>query len=938
MTKEQQVNAAKEFAFYWNNKGAEISEISDYQTFWWQMLRKVFGVDEPEEFINMQAPVHFEKSTGHIDILIPRTKVLIEQKTFGTNLNKADRKYFGELLTPFEQAKRYADALPDDKKPRWIITCNFSEFHIYDLKEMDSLEYILGEKIYKPIILKLENFHNDYAQLQFITDPNAIINPEVKISIDAAKIVRKICFAIDKQYTEKNDDYINTLSKFCARLVFCFYADDANLFTQSKFTDYLKEFPSNQLNDELQKFFAALNTPKDKRADLEKFPYVDGGLFEEKLNLPPLNQRFKHEIEYAHILRTDAGNFRLDELNNFIKFSWREINPTIFGAMFESVFNDDTRRDNGIYYTSIENIHKVIDPLFMNDLNNEFELARRKQIKNRPKALRDLQDKIASLNFLDPACGSGNFLTETYLSLRELENKILAELRSIYADNERDTIKVSPRQFYGIEINAFAVSIAKLALSIAENQMRRKSAWILNRRWDDLPLTKYISVRQANALSLDWAEVVLPANIDYIIGNPPFHGARKKSDEQADDVNRVFAGWRNVGNLDYVACWYKKAADFMTGNQIRAALVSTNSLCQGDSVGTLWKRLFAEGVHIDFAHRTFKWLSDSENQAHVHCIVVGFSCATNDKPKLLIDGNKVTVAENINAYLVDGENIFVESRPNHIQNGVPKMQFGNQPIDDGNYRFTPEEMDDFIRAEPAAAKYFRPWFGAEEFIKGKRRYCLLLKDLPLEEIKAMPLCWERVEAVRRYRLSRKRSSTRKLADKPTRFQVENFPSKRYLAVPQTSSERRQYIPIGFISNSNIASEKILIVPDATFYHFGVLTSSIHMAWTRATCGRLESRYSYSIGVVYNNFYWASPSGRQRRRIEETAQEILKVRALFPDWTYAALYNEETMPADLRDAHRENDLAVAIAYGFADIINDEAAIVAKLMKEYKRLTS
>ncbi len=924
-------DSAKTFANEWNEGGGESG---DYQDFWRDLLHDVFGVEKTTGFIKFQKPV----GSKHIDAYIIKTRVLIEHKSFGVDLNKKILQSDGTLLTPYEQAKRYAELLPDNEKPRWIITCNFAEFHIYDLKEMDSLECILGEKIYKPAILKLENFRNDYVHLKFITDPNATINPEVKISTNAAKIVRQICFTIDKQYTEKNNDYINTLSKFCARLVFCFYADDANLFTQSKFTDYLKDFPANQLNDALQKFFTALNTPEDKRTDLKTFPYVDGGLFEEDLKLPPLNQRFQHEIEYAHILRTDAGNFRLDELNNFIKFSWREINPTIFGAMFESVFNDDTRRDNGIYYTSIENIHKVIDPLFMNDLINDFELARRKQIKNRPQALRDLQNKIASLNFLDPACGSGNFLTETYLSLRELENKILAELRSIYADNEQDSIKVSPRQFYGIEINAFAVSIAKLALSIAENQMRRKSAWILNRQWDDLPLTKYISIRQANANQLDWAEVVSPNNINFIIGNPPYRGAREKSDEQAADINRVFAGWRNIGNLDYVACWYKKAADFMTGNQTRAALVATNSLCQGDSVGTLWKRLFAEGVHIDFAHRTFKWLSDSENQAHVHCIVVGFSCVPNDKPKLLIDGNKVTVADNINAYLVDGENIFVESRPNHIQAGVPVIGIGNKPIDGGNYLFTPEEMEDFIRAEPAAEKYFRPWFGAEEFIKGKLRYCLLLKDVPLEEIRAMPLCWERVEAVRRYRLQSKSPGTRKLADKPTRFHVENFPRGNYIAIPKTSSERRRYIPIGFMNDSVVCADSLRLVASAQIYHFGILTSSIHMAWTRATCGRMKSDYSYSNNVVYNNFYWKPPTPEHRQMIEETAQKILEVRAEFSSWTYAKLYNEETMPDSLRLAHKSNDYAVAIAYGFDKFLDDEAAIVAKLMKEYKRLTS
>ena len=524
MNETQQADAAKNFSNYWHGRG---NEISNYQDFWRDLLHDVFGVEKTTGFIKFIEPV--DDTLFKMDAYIPLTKVLIEHKSFDKDLNKKFHQSDGEYLTPFEQAKRYADALPDDKKPHYIITCNFAEFHIYDLIQMDSPEFILQHSIYKPTVIKLENFRNDFKHLKFIVDPNAKIRPEIKISNDAAKIVRKICYAIDKNYTEKDDSYIDNLSKLCARLVFCFYADDSNLFTAGKFADYLKNFSPNQLKDALQNFFDALNTPEDKRTDLKNFPYVNGGLFEEKLPVPTLNQNFKYEIDYAHILRTDAGNFRLDELNNFIKFSWREINPTIFGAMFESVFNDDTRREDGIHYTSIENIHKVIDPLFMDDLNAEFELARRKHIKNRPQALRDLQNKLASLNFLDPACGSGNFLTETYLSLRELENKILAELRSIYADTREDCIKVSPRQFYGIEINAFAVAIAKVALSIAENQMRRKSNWILGRDAPELPLTKYISIRKANANQIDWSEVVEPQNIDFIIGNPPYSGRRHRS-------------------------------------------------------------------------------------------------------------------------------------------------------------------------------------------------------------------------------------------------------------------------------------------------------------------------------------------------------------------------------------------------------------------------
>lgn len=938
MTEAQQVEAAREFALDWNGRG---DEDRDYLIFWTTMLRDVFGVEKPEKiFAPPQYPVHFKQSTKKIDLYAPRTKVLIEQKGLGVDLNKIYRQSDGEYLTPFEQAKRYADALPASERPRWIITCNFAEFHIYDLQQMDSLEYLTGVKTYAPTSLKLENFRYDYARLKFIIDPDAAIKPEIKISTDAAKIVRKICAAIDANYTERDDDYINVLSKLCARLVFCFYADDAKLFNKVKFADYLKNFSAAQLKDALQNFFDALNLPEDKRDNfddiLKNFPCVNGGLFDEKIPIPPLNKDFQHEVTYAHIFKTDAGNFRLDELGRFITFSWREIEPPIFGAMFEAIFNPDTRRADGIHYTSVENIHKVIDPLFFDDLSAELAKIKSMHKKNRVDALKKFQDKLASLNFLDPACGSGNFLTETYICLRRLENEVLAELKNLYADIPDNPVKVTPRQFYGIEINDFAVAVAKDALWIAEIQMLRKTSWILGRELKELPLRKYISIRKANALRVNWRDFA--PNIDYIIGNPPFVGARMKSAAQAADIKTVFAGWSNTGNLDYVTCWYKKAADFMKGNNVRAAFVSTNSVCQGDSVGLLWKKLFAAGVHIDFAHRTFKWLSDSDNPAQVHCVVVGFSTAPNDKPRLIFDGNEKIIAQNINAYLVDGDDIFVESRNAPIQDGVPAIGIGNKPIDGGNYLFTPEEMEDFIKHEPAAQKYFRPWYGAEEFIKGKRRYCLWLGDTPLDEIKTMPLCWERVEAVKNYRLASKSAGTRKIAAKPTRFHVENFPRGNYLAIPEVSSEQRKYIPIGFLDDSVLCSNKIKIVQNATLYRFGVLTSSIHMAWMRATSCRFGIGYSYSNNVVYNNFPWCSPSERQRRRIEETAQEILTIRAGFADWTFARLYNEETMPADLRDAHKENDYAVALAYGFEEFLNDEARVVAELMRLYKKLTS
>lgn len=912
-------DAAKNFANEWYERG---DEISDYQIFWLTLLRDVFDISQPERLIKFQKPV----GSKHIDAYIARTKVLIEHKGFGKDLDQKISQSDEEFLTPLEQAQRYADALPQNEKPRWIITCNFAEFRIYDTTKN------LFER--EPTVIKLRDLRYQFPRLRFLVDQNADDKPpEEKITKDAAKIVEKICLAFDSNYRRREPAFVDALRKFCMRLVFCFYADDAKIFTDKKFGDYLQTFPPEKLRDAIQKFFVALNTPDNQRQNLDDalkiFPYVNGGLFDEKIDIPPLNQNLKLTIERAHI-----RELRLDEHGKFIKFSWREIDPPVFGAMFESLFKADTQREGGMYYTSVDNIHKVIDPLFLDDLRNDFELAKRRRIQNRPQALRQLQDKIAALTFLDPACGSGNFLTETYLSLRRLENEILEELRGLNVSLPANPVKVSINQFYGIEIEPFAVAVAQTALWIAENQMLQQTEGAIGKNLQALPLKSYATIVKANALRLDWKTVA--PNVDFIIGNPPFVGARMKSAAQAADMHHVFAGWDNVGNLDYVTCWYKLAADFIAGTNIRCAFVSTNSVCQGDQVGALWKNLFAAGVHIDFAHRTFKWLSDSENMAHVHCVVVGFSSAPNDKPKKIFDDGKVHEAANINAYLVDGENIFVESHNAPLQDGIPEIGIGNKPIDGGNYLFKPDEMEDFIKHEPAAAKYFHPWFGAEEFIKGKRRYCLWLGDLPLNEIKKMPLCWERVEAVKNYRLASKSAGTRKIAATPTRFHVENFPRGNYIVIPEISSEQRQYIPMGFLDDSVICSNRLKLVSDATIYHFGILMSSIHMAWTRATCGRLESRYCYSAKVVYNNFPWCSVTARRRRMIEDTAQKILDARAKFDGWTFAALYDPQTMPDELRLAHTANDYAVALAYGFEDFWTDEAAVVAELMRQYKAL--
>ncbi|MBR0260845.1 MAG: class I SAM-dependent DNA methyltransferase, partial [Selenomonadaceae bacterium] len=542
---------------------------------------------------------------------------------------------------------------------------------------------------------------------------------------------------------------------------------------------------------------------------------------------------------------------------------------------------------------------------------------------------------LSEIKIFDPACGSGNFLTESFISLRRIENQILKLLfgSQIQLGELINPIKVSISQFYGVEINDFAVAVAQTALWIAELQMIHETQEIIHRDLDFLPLKSYSNIVEGNSLQIDWQKVCPQPN--YIIGNPPFVGARIKSAAQTNDIKKIFAGWKNFGNLDYVCCWYKKAADFARDKDFRAAFVSTNSICQGDSVATLWKPLF-DDVHIDFAYRTFRWDSESAQKAHVHCVIVGFSSAPNSKTKIIFDGDKKICAANINAYLLDAPNIFVESRPNPLQDFVPPIGIGNKPIDDGNYLFTFEEMTEFIAREPLAEKYFRKWYGAREFINNEPRWCLLLKDCPPNELKRMPTVYQRVKNVREFRLSSKSAGTRKLADKPTRFHVENFPTGNYLAIPKTSSEKRFYIPIGFLNDSVICADSLRLVPNATLYHFGVLTSSIHMAWVRTVSGRMKSDYSYSNNVVYNNFVWQRPTPAQISAIEHSAQNILDVRAKYSDATFAELYDEVSMPYDLRAAHKKNDLAVARAYGWEKFLDDEPKIAVELLKLYKNL--
>ena len=915
MTDKEQKAAAKKFAESWKGKGYEKGQS---QLFWIELLTKVYGVEDISAFISFEDQVHLDH-TSFIDGYIPSTKVMIEQKSLGKDLNKPIRQSDGSLCTPFQQAKRYVTDLPLSKHPRWIVTCNFAEFYVYDMERPN------GE----PEKIKLADLPKEYYRLSFLTKTDSEhIKKEMEVSLQAGELVGKLYNAILKQYHDpENPDSLRSLNMLCVRLVFCLYAEDAGIFGgHEMFHDYLSRFDVKDVRKALIELFRMLDTKECDRDSYDdtpvaEFPYVNGGLFaDENIEIPQFNE------EIVDLLLKNASE----------DFDWSKISPTIFGAVFESTLNPETRRSGGMHYTSIENIHKVIDPLFLDDLKAELE-----EIKQGKKAIKKrvemFKNKLSSLKFLDPACGSGNFLTETYISLRRLENEAI----KLTIDNGQlmfdtgDVIRVSIGQFYGIEINDFAVTVAKTALWIAESQMMHETEEIISKSLDFLPLKSYANIVEANALRIDWENVVPKSELNYIMGNPPFVGARLMSDGQKADVFSVFDGVKNNGNLDYVSCWYKKAADLMTGTEIRTALVSTNSITQGEQVAILWKNLFQSGVHIDFAYRTFIWDSEASSKAHVHCVIVGFSKARNNAAKRLFNNGVVKTVNNINGYLVDAEDIFIESRNKPICN-VPEIGIGNKPVDDGNYLFTKEEMENFVLQEPAAKPYFHPFYGAKEFINQQPRYCLWLGDCTPKELRSMPKCLERVEAVKNFRLNSKSEGTRKLADKPTRFHVENMPKGKFLVIPQVSSERRRYIPIGYMDDSVLCSDKVRIMPNATLYHFGVLTSNVHMSWMRTICCRLKSDYSYTVNDVYNNFPWCNPTPEQKATVEQTAQSILDARALYPDCSLADLYDEVTMPPELRKAHQANDRAVMKAYGFDVKTMTESSCVAELMKMYKRL--
>ncbi len=1253
--------AIQQFQVDWQNRGYEKGES---QQFWLDLLANVFGIQDLAHFIQFENQVHLDH-TSFIDGYIPSTKVLIEQKGREKDLNKPIQQSDGSYLTAFQQAKRYAAELPYSQRPRWIVTCNFRSWCIYDMEQPNS----------EPQTVLLENLHKESYRLQFLVrQENIHLNREMEMSMKAGEIIGHIYDKLLALYINPDaPETLHSLNMLCVRLVFCLYAEDAGIFGRKQlFGDYISQFPAKQIRQALLALFEVLDTPIDKRdpyldEDLKAFPYVNGGLFTVQDKQIP---QFTDELKQM-IVRQASDDF-----------DWSEISPTIFGAIFESTLNPETRRAGGMHYTSIENIHKVIDPLFLNDLTAELEQLLALPIKQQKTALVAYQKRLASLRFLDPACGSGNFLTETFISLRRLENRCLQALQKnqITLDFFGDRAQVSIQQFYGIEINDFAATVAKTALWIAESQMLHETCRILQRDIDFLPLQSYSNIVEGNALQIDWATLsnsavatpnpskggespsplgrvgerpkspspleragerpetslypryytaeykqwkilkefardnrknsteaekllwqvlrnkqlgvqfrrqhaidifiadficiacklivevdgdyhntpeqeeydqqrtymlenlgykilrftndeiinnigqvvstikkaiaeannavatptpseggenlevvgdgvatpnpskggespsplgrvgerpkspspleragvrperamVRPATslsfgegrgeakneaipYNYIMGNPPFVGYSLQSKEQKEQMLAIYVDekgkpYKTAGKIDYVAAWYYKAAQLIQNTQVRCAFVSTNSITQGEQVAAVWKPLMDMfHIHIDFAYRTFRWDSEANLKAHVHCVIVGFSDAESNKKPFIFDesGAKKTV-EHINPYLIGAKDVWIESRTNAICH-IPQMVYGSKPVDGGYFFLTEQEKDTVLQAEPNIAKFIRQIYGADEFINNKKRYVFWLVDASPADIKNSPTLFNCVQAVRKYRLQSTKAATRQSADWAHLFQEVRFSDTDYIIVPRVSSEKRRYIPIGFCSADIVASDAVQIIPNATLYHFGVLTSNVHMAWMRVVCGRLKSDYRYSKDIVYNNFPWPTPTEEQQAEIMRTAQAILTARAQYlspsplervgvrplspsplervgvrplspslseraeerpeppsplervgvrpeppsplervgvrpeppspservgerpeppspleragerPErpCSLADLYDEVTMPIDLRRAHQANDRAVMRAYGFPTTLS-ESDCVARLFERYEKI--
>ena len=928
MTEVQKRAAAAKFAKKWEGKGYEKGES---QVFWMTLLTEVYGVEDIGDFITFEEQVKLDH-TSFIDAHIPITHVLIEQKSIDKDLNAPIKQSNGSWLTPFQQAKQYSSDLSYSVRPRWIVTCNFREFYIYDMEHPHN----------DPEIVELANLANDYYRLNFLVDAeDQNIKQEMKVSIEAGKLVGVLYDALLKQYKNpESPETLKSLNALCVRLVFCLYAEDAYIFgTHNKFHDYLKAHRSEDRRALINLFHILDQKPEERDPylddDLAAFPYVNGGLFaDEDIEIPRLGD------EVIDLILNQASS----------EFNWSEISPTIFGAVFESTLNPETRRTGGMHYTSIENIHKVIDPLFLNDLKEELESIKARPVADtwRKRYLESFKLKLASLKFLDPACGSGNFLTETYLSLRTLENEVIKEIYEGVAgqigmeivDSDFLGIGVNISQFYGIEVNDFAVTVAKTALWIAESQMLKRTEDIVHMSLDFLPLKTNANIVKANALSLNWEDVVSKQELTYIMGNPPFVGKKEQSLTQKKELVDTYGkGISGVGNMDYVTAWYIKAAEFMRGTQIHTAFVSTNSITQGEQPPVLWKKLEQYNTNIIFAYRTFIWDSEATDKAHVHCVIIGFADGAVAGKKRLYQDTRYIEVNSLNPYLIDAPTVLITNRSKPLCD-VPAMCYGSMPIDDNHLILDEIGYKEAISENPNNKQFIREYVGGEELLKGKKRWCIWLYNIDPALYMKSKFIMRRIEENRHYRLYEStRPQTNKAAETPHLFGEIRQPENGALVIPKVSSEDRRYIPISYVKPGIIINGSALMIPNATLYHFGILSSNVHNAWMRVVAGRMKSDYQYSAGIVYNNFPWPEVTEKQINDIIHASEIILQIREKHNNVTLANMYKEKNflLFGDLKTAHDNLNRVVMNAYGMSIKETNESSCVAELMKMYQQLT-
>ncbi len=894
---------AHAFSHKW---AGEDSERAEAQSFWNDFFA-VFGIERRRVAI-FEKQVQLDRAGeklkhGRIDAFW-KGMLLIEHKSRGADLDRA-----------FSQAADYFDGIAERDLPRYILVSDFERFHLYDLEDDTETEFRLAD-----LAKRIKHF-------AFIAGYRTqVITPQNPVNIKAAERMGRLHDRLKASGYEGHP-----LEVLLVRLLFCLFAEDTGIFQPAgSFRSWLDERTAqdgSDLGPQLALFFQVLNTPDNRRSNkldeqLAAFPYVNGRLFEETIPIAGFDTAMR------------------DALLDCCALDWAAISPAIFGALFQSIMDDKARRNLGAHYTSEENILKLIKPLFLDALWDEFGKARKN--KNR---LFEFHKKLRALTFFDPACGCGNFLVVAYRELRILELDVLRAVHegpgSRFLDIHQE-IQIDVDQFHGIEIEEFPAQIAQVALWLMDHQMNVRVSEEFGLYFARIPLVTSPRIVHGNALTLDWNEVLPAERCSYVMGNPPFVGAKFMDDAQRADTRAVFDGIANAGLLDFVAAWYVKATRYIAGQPTRCAFVSTNSIVQGEQVGVLWGWLLSQGVKIHFAHRTFSWSNEARGKAAVHCVIVGFGLGEAAEKTIYeyadIRGEPHALpAANINPYLVDAPDVVLTRRSKPIC-PVPEIGIGSQPIDDGNYLFTTAERDAFLAREPKAKNYFHRWLGAVEFLNGHQRWCLWLGDCPPGELRAMPEAMARVEAVKKFRLASKRKQTLAAADFPAHFGTELIPTAPYLLIPEVSSERRSFIPIGFEQPTTFCSNLVRMLPNATLYHFAILTSTMHMAWVRSVCGRLESRYRYSAGIVYNNFPWPDkPSDKTRQAIEAAAQAVLDARAAFPGATLADLYDPLTMPPALLRAHQKLDAAVDRAYGKAGFKSD-AERVAFLFERYQALTS